>query len=1214
MKPSHALLYLTLLSAAGMSAREAYALSQQELQATMNPQEVRIDQLRNAEIQQLRLVLTRSASREQQPDLLLRLSELYTEKYKLYFLKESESWSKKMDAYLALPLEQQKYRHKPTLDSTSSKQWLTLAVQTLEKIPLQKERYSRIDEVYYFLGFNQWELGRKTEGARSFTEIVEHYPKSRFFSEAERYLADYSFANREFDRARRYYESAARSGETPARPRILYGLAWSYFKLQNYKKAIDTMKEAISIGRNNEEAAKAGLALQRDAADSLALFYSEGGNVEEAAAYFSDLFGEGEAVVVLRKLAENYQRQGQYAKALAINKQLLSMGGAAGKQAEDQRFEIMVNSLNVAAQKGDRDKQEALLKAMTAEFVTNAKETNPERVETLQTAVRKAAALAHKEGNKSRNPKAAYGRAEDLYRLYLSAYAAHIKPEDAAEIHYYLADVLSQEGKPKEAAAEQRYIMEQGQSDPAFKKYSKDAAAGIVYTLDSLLKNKGADKHMARADADQVIGAIDSYVHSYPHDKDVPKYLARAAGILVTTDRMDDARPRLKELVEKYPASKEAWDAAATLLKEAEDHKDYAKSEELSREFLENRPLMAQDAKGTFRKTLQTVIDRSQFKATQVAEKDNPGLAAQRYEKLAAEAKDPAVRAASLTNAAVTYGRAGDHANELRVYEHILEVQPGNEQAERNLLAVANEQFLSGRYAEAAESFEHFYQIYLPKMGSLKPGSQKYALESLRSAALLRRALQQNDKANEDFRSLVDAANKGNGAARDAAGDFLFDAAKRLRDEGNTPEAIRSFQKYSSSFPDGAHAVGANMEVAVLYQQLKEEEKAQNYFRTTISKVKGKGGKASPEELGYGARARLELLGPLEEAFERSPLRLPEAQLKADINAKLQALDRLNKGYVEVMDFGDGNWGVEAFRRMALAYRTFAQALERAPVPQNYSDEDKAKFKAQLKGVAAPVYLKVGETLDTALQKGEQLQVVGPSMARTYVLAAVNSARPDRLPLVQDADWSHASDWLAGEQPGSEGAVDSFRASLKKEPDNAAAWTAVGNYHMLKGEKDLAEIFYLQALGKNSKYVPALNNLAYLKGIAGDVQKAFAGFKAALSLDEFAIAPKKNMARLFMASGLWRHASLNYRQLEVRAPNDHEIKRGVALAALATGHVAQAGQATSGQSGTNARFAEAVLALGKGDRATAANLFNSLAGESEYARLISDFWNTKENN
>ncbi|MGL1218036.1 hypothetical protein ACSTLO_00060, partial [Vibrio parahaemolyticus] len=90
--------------------------------------------------------------------------------------------------------------------------------------------------------------------------------------------------------------------------------------------------EAITQGRANQDAARQGLALQRDAAESLALFYSEGGDVDQASSFFLDLFGQQEGALVLRKLSEFYQRQGKYAKALAVNKQLLALGGAAAKQ------------------------------------------------------------------------------------------------------------------------------------------------------------------------------------------------------------------------------------------------------------------------------------------------------------------------------------------------------------------------------------------------------------------------------------------------------------------------------------------------------------------------------------------------------------------------------------------------------------------------------------------------------------------------------------------------------------------------------------------------------------------------------------------------------------------------------------------------------------------------------------------------------------------
>lgn len=1210
MKLKQALFLISLYSMTGLTG-PAFAVTQAELRGSMTPKEKKIDELRDAEIKQLEILIKRQEELENQPEHMLHLAEAYTEKYKLFFFKENEIWTKRMDEHLAMPPEQAKYHKRPTLDDSASHQWLQKAVDVLKKIPLQKIQYSKLDEVYYFLAFNQWELGNKNEAVKSFEKIIEKFPDSKFAPEAYRYVGDFAFAARDFDKARKFYDKAAHAGDSPTKPRVLYGLAWSHFKLQNYKAAVNTMKEAIQLGRANPEAAKQGLALQRDAAESLALFYSEGGDVDGAASFFTDVFGETEGPLVMRKLSDFYQRQGKYAKALAVNKQLLGLGGAAAKQGEEQRFEIMVASLNMAATKGDAERRAALLKAMTAEFITNSKSPDEEKFEILRTQVRKAATLAHREGNKSGNPKVSHERAVDLYRLYLQAYGSKIKSDDAAEVHWYLADVLNQLGRQKEATAEYRFIIESSNTDPAYKKYQKDAAAAMVYAMNNYFKAHGDAKKMGKNEADQLIGALDSYTVTYADDPKVTEYKARAAGILVASGRMDEARPRLHEIIEKHPRSKEAWDAAASLIKDAETRKDAQGAQVLAENFLGNEALLERDKNGEFRKSLQTVVDRSSFQKAEAAQKNDPTAAAKKFEETAAKAKDPEVKSKALNNAAVAYGKSGDHESELRIYEAILKSQPGNEQAEKSFLALANEHFLSGRYSEAADVYERFYRAYKPNLSKVKASSQKDALEALRSAALLRRAMKQGEKASEDFRDLVDAANKGIGAAREAAGEFLYDVAKRLRDEGNSTEAIRSFQKYSTAFPEGPHAAAALLETALLYVKLKEEEKAQNYFRTAISKAK-KASKPSGEELSAAARARLELLGPLEEAYEKSPLRLPEAQLKKDINAKLQALERLSKGYIEVVDFGDGQWGVEAYRRLALAYRAFGRKLEAAPVPETYSPEDKAKFKAALKTLANnTAYQKVGEFLDFAVGIGEKIQVVGPTMARVYVLAAVNSARPDRLPLIQAPDFSRPQEWLMGDLAAGDDSLEKHRTTLRKNATDLGAWTAIGNHHLLKGEEGLAEIFYLHAVGRNAKYVPALNNLAYLRGRSGDIQRAMLGFKGALALDEFALAAKKNASRLQMGAGLWRHAAQNYRQLEVRAPNDKEVKRGIALAGLATGKQPAEG-ALNDLDGENADFAQACLALAKGNRDKAGSVFSDLSDKNELAKLIVENWSAKE--
>lgn len=1211
---SRVYLAISLVTAfASGSALADYSAS--EFTRVTTPQESRVNELRDREVQQLQLVLSRSGMRDQEPEMLLRLAELYTEKYRFFFYKETEVWNQRMDAAMQAGGKPRRER----IDNGASKKWLLKAVGVLEHIPQQRLKFDRIDEVYYFLGFNYWELGRKRDAVRYFEKIADNHPKGRFASEAYRYLGEYAFSQRNFPQAVRHYRTAAGFKGSPARARVLYGLGWSYFKTKDYKQASSSMTEAIRESRNNgAEAERLGVGLQKDAADALALFFAEAGDAKRAGEYFTEVFGNQAAADTLRKLAAIYQRQGKYGKALEINRQLVNMGGATADAGAQEKYNIMLDSLRVAGAKSDRNKEAALLKTIVGEFVLNAKDPDEARVEQIRQMVRKAALLAHQEGNKSKNSKSAFLRAESLYRLYLSAFAAQAKPADVNEINYLLADALSQMGRHREAAAQFRTLLDASLSssgDASLRKYQKDCALGLIYSLDAYFKENNSGDKVSGKDADELISAIDAYVRIYPSDKDVTKYMGRAAGLLVKAKRMDEARPRLIDLVERYPATKDALDAAVVLIRDSEERKDYQDAVQISQKMLANTALMAQDKDGKVRSQLQSIISRAKFKEVKdVEDNQNFGEAAKKYETLAAQAGDKEVRFKALNNAAVNYAKAGDKVNELRLYQQIALSYPTYEQAGKNILAAANEHFLLGRYAEAAQVFELYYKVQEEKVKrKQKLGSREIdsAVDAIRTASLIREAMGNRQAAAEDHKKIVEAANEGVAAARSAAEEILYQAASRQREANAAPaDVIRAYQRYLNAFSTGRYAAEATLQVGMLYAQLREEEKAQNHYNTVLAKVKAKGAKASPEELGYAAQARMLLLAGLEESFHKAPLRLPESRLKTDIQAKLQAMERLNKGYIEVVEFGDGAWGVEAFQRMAAAYRAFAEDLESAPVPAEYSPEDKAKFKTQLKAVAQPVYAKVGETLESALRKGEQLAVAGPAMARAYLAAALNSARSDRLPLIQETDWSNTAEWLAGETP-SDAEIEAKREALKNKQEDSQLWIAVGNWHAHRGEWALAKIFFQKAAEKNARSAVAVNNLAFLEGRTGKSQRALNGFKAALGLDEFALVPKRNLARLYMSSGLWRHANLAYRQLDVRQANDADIKRGLALSYLAQGKWQMAEPALKdfgGGGAVNERFARAILYMAKNDMDSARSAISDLAGRSEYAAMIQKAW------
>ena len=79
---------LTLAAASPLSAYAKGAYSEQELQSLEKPDETQIRQLRDQEVNQLRIALGRRSPSNRRADLYLRLAEIYLESYRAEFLLE----------------------------------------------------------------------------------------------------------------------------------------------------------------------------------------------------------------------------------------------------------------------------------------------------------------------------------------------------------------------------------------------------------------------------------------------------------------------------------------------------------------------------------------------------------------------------------------------------------------------------------------------------------------------------------------------------------------------------------------------------------------------------------------------------------------------------------------------------------------------------------------------------------------------------------------------------------------------------------------------------------------------------------------------------------------------------------------------------------------------------------------------------------------------
>lgn len=107
-------------------------------------------------------------------------------------------------------------------------------------------------------------------------------------------------------------------------------------------------------------------------------------------------------------------------------------------------------------------------------------------------------------------------------------------------------------------------------------------------------------------------------------------------------------------------------------------------------------------------------------------------------------------------------------------------------------------------------------------------------------------------------------------------------------------------------------------------------------------------------------------------------------------------------------------------------------------------------------------------------------------------------------------------------------------------------WNQVATCHLMQGNERKALLFYNKALEVTPNYVPALNNIGVIYGKSGQDQKALVALQKSLAGGKFTKTPRYNLAFLLLRYGLAEEAAQHFRGLSEEAPQDPELRAGLA--------------------------------------------------------------------
>lgn len=271
--------------------------------------------------------LSRTTSRNR-ADYLLRSAELYLEKARVWKEKENEDFLELSDA------RRRKVNKKSFFRQSTS--YFSQAKYKCEEITRRYPKYSNISDVYYILGYYAKEVDKNKTASRYFNLARKKSSKKSVTRvKANISLAEVYYNQKKYAAAIPLYNSALNSHKDKWWTKDSFNLAWSYFKVNQFSKAISKMREVYA-----KSSEKKYVNMRSQVERDIGLFYATAGQIEEGIEFYKKIginFTDQ-----LLKIAKLLKKQGSLSRAKTVLAQALKY-----EKDEKKKVSIYVEQLSL---------------------------------------------------------------------------------------------------------------------------------------------------------------------------------------------------------------------------------------------------------------------------------------------------------------------------------------------------------------------------------------------------------------------------------------------------------------------------------------------------------------------------------------------------------------------------------------------------------------------------------------------------------------------------------------------------------------------------------------------------------------------------------------------------------------------------------------------------------------------------------------------------
>ncbi len=986
------------------------------------------DKKRDEAIKDLLLLIQKAVKDSpRKADMIFRLAELYWEKSRFLYYKEYKEYEKVYEKWVNAGGKGNapKIPDYTRGSEVVKKQALNLYKKVLAEYP----SYARNDEVLFFLGFNEYEAGNHDKAVSHYWELIKKFPKSKYVGNSYLNLGEHFFNTNNVLKAKKAYEKAYEGADPANASYALYKLAWCDFNIQEYGAGIEKLKKVIVTSDQNK--AQKSVQLKGEALNDLALFFAHTEEVDGAYRYYRSKISDEETHKQMAKLAKIYNGQGKHNFEVAVYKLLIEKEPYAEKAPSHQSAIVRAfASLN----------QKDLVRENILRLIEQYRPGSPwykyqeqnkkkdaigKAYDLTENALRELVTEYHQDAQKTKDVLT-YELARDIYKQYIDFFP---ESEHAYRMRFFYAEILFHLGEYELASKEYDRVVKHDVNGA----YTKTAAYAAILSHEKIVsgvkkekkegkigtesknkkgnlgkielgnkleKGKNYAAEVIPSDEQALADACEVYFKIAPKDDaELPAIKFKASYIYFKHNHFVEAAKRYTEIIERWPANQLAQKAAHLVLDSLNIKEDWANLEKYARNYADNATLIGKDTK--YKQEIWQLVEAANFKQIledqekldkSASSDKTESLAhiAQRFKKFQNEFSGSQYADKAMFNAVMIFQKAKHFDDAQESGEFFLEKFPNSEHVESIVLAMANIYENLAHYKKAADLYSNFAEKYTK--------SDKRA-DAYYNAALYYESVGNKDKAVSHYEKYIRLFEKRDDTPKvylKLAG--LFDEASNYKTASTMySEFPKKFAKQASE-ADIVFSKFRFAEIKLKEKKYPEAEKVFKEIATDFVKYK-EPTKKDPRVQHAGAYSLFTLTEPQWVEYQKLKITINIKSLDQK-TAALQNLiseDPKTPGkYIQVLLYGNAEYGIASLTRIGIAYQEFAQSLIEAPIPPGLTPEQEEIYTAELNSQASPLEEKAIEAFEKALVKSNELHLYTDWSLQAQELLAKYT--PDEFP------------------------------------------------------------------------------------------------------------------------------------------------------------------------------------------------------------------------